>query len=99
MSEIIVEVDADIMELIPGFLNNRKKNLVAIEESMEAKDYEAIYQTAHKIKGSSALYGVADLSGLAKELEFAGRDKDLKKIEEYFNKMKEYLSQLKIESK
>ena len=99
MAEIIVKVDTDIMELIPGFMENRKKNIATINEAIIGNDWETVYQVAHKIKGSAGLYGLTELSSLAKELEFAGKEKNADKAIEYFKKIEEYVANLKIVSK
>jgi HPt (histidine-containing phosphotransfer) domain-containing protein len=95
--EIIVKVEEDIFELIPGFLENRKKNLVTIKSAVTDQDFELIYQTAHKIKGSAALYGFIALSDMAKEIESAGRNEDMSTVKEFLAKAENHLPRLKVE--
>ncbi len=38
--KIIVHVDNDLADLIPGYLANRKKDIIAIHDALEKKDLE-----------------------------------------------------------
>jgi HPt (histidine-containing phosphotransfer) domain-containing protein len=94
---MIIKVDSDIYELIPQFLEHKRKNLKDIENALENNDLETVYQIAHKIKGSSGLYGLKEMSEIAKSLEFAGRNLEKEKATQYFNQLSNHLENLQIE--
>ncbi|MFN3605220.1 MAG: Hpt domain-containing protein [Leptonema sp. (in: bacteria)] len=64
-----VEVSIELKELIPIFLEETKKNINLLNESIEKNDLEKIRFYSHRIKGSAASYGINRLSILAKNLE------------------------------
>jgi HPt (histidine-containing phosphotransfer) domain-containing protein len=72
-----VEIDADLADLIPGFLENRKKELVELKTLLQAKNFAALRAIGHKMKGTAGGYGFMRISELGKEIEIgadAGQD-------------------------
>ena len=69
-----VEIDSDLQDLIPQFLENRKKDIQLMEELVIKNDLTAIGQLAHKMKGASAGYGFAALSNISSQIETAARN-------------------------
>lgn len=61
--------DPDLKDLIPGYIENRHKDLRAIKEAYVKKDLKTIAALAHKIKGTAATYGFHELGNAAKTLE------------------------------
>jgi len=51
---ITVVVEEDLRELIPGYLENRRKDITTIREALAGSDYETIRSLGHKMKGSAA---------------------------------------------
>lgn len=76
MSKSIVEIDADLQDLVPQFVENRKKDIETLRELVQKDDLEAISQLAHKIKGAAAGYGFNELSDLAAQMEKASKTQD-----------------------
>lgn len=56
-NKIIVHIDPDIAELIPGFLQNRRNDVVTIRKLLEARDFKAIRIIGHSMKGAGGGYG------------------------------------------
>ena len=55
---------------------------------MKSGDSEAIASHAHAIKGAGRNLGVKSLSGIAGQLEFAGRENDLETTTSTFDELK-----------
>lgn len=87
-----VEIDPDIADLVPQFLENRNKDLLSLEELLISKNMNAISQLAHKIKGSAAGYGFAELSRIAAEMEVVAMGDDLSTIQKLYNEARDYLA-------
>lgn len=92
----IVEVESDLQDLIPNFINNRKKDLSDLRELVEAQDFTGIAQMAHRIKGSSAGYGFTRLSQLASELEAASKKHYSDDIPKIYAKMSTYFQNVEV---
>ena len=85
---IIVNIDADLKELIPQFLENRRRDIENLEMLLQQNDLAAIAMLAHKIKGTTAGYGFAELSEFASKLEKAAKNNDTEPIQDLILKMK-----------
>ncbi|MCX5849313.1 MAG: Hpt domain-containing protein [Deltaproteobacteria bacterium] len=88
--KIIVHVDNDLADLIPGYLFNRKKDIAAIHDALEKKDLETIRILGHSMKGSGGGYGFENITDIGMLIEKAakeGRDEDIllqiKRLEDY----------------
>ena len=49
---IVIRVDRDLEDLIPGFINNRRKDAESIADALKRKDYETIRVLGHGMKGA-----------------------------------------------
>ncbi|UOF00125.1 Hpt domain-containing protein [Bdellovibrio reynosensis] len=88
MSRVKVEIDADLQDLIPQFVENRKKDIATLEELVEKNDLTAISQLAHKIKGAAAGYGFNELSDLAAQMEQSAKAGDSSPLKDLVKKMR-----------
>ncbi|MCM0607211.1 MAG: Hpt domain-containing protein [Xanthomonadaceae bacterium] len=95
--KIVVKVDAEIKELIPGYLENRKKEIAELESYFSKKDFDAIAKIGHKLKGNAAGYGFIELGEIAIRLESASKKSDLNVVKNCIDSIKSYLSSIEIE--
>ena len=65
------------IELVNLFLSDTPERLHALSEAMEQRDPTALERAAHALKSSSANLGALELSALFRDIEAAGREKDL----------------------
>ncbi|MEK7845913.1 MAG: Hpt domain-containing protein [Nitrospinota bacterium] len=94
--KIIISIDADIKELMPGFLLNRQKDIKSIKEALEHNDYYNIQILGHSMKGSGSGYGLDTISDIGASLEKAAKERNSEDIKNLVNKLSEYLGQIKI---
>lgn len=80
--KIIVEVDEDLEDLIPGFLERRQQDLQIFQQALTKKDFTQIKQLAHTLKGTGGGYGFAELSDIGQQIEQAAASGDDAKIDE-----------------
>ena len=73
---IIVHADPEIADLIPGFLENRSKDIKAMSEALTQGDFETIRVLGHSMKGAGGSYGFDPITGIGKSLEQAAKDKE-----------------------
>ena len=78
--KIIVKVDSDLEELIPGFLKDWKKETKYMHEALEKNDYNTIIRTGHDMKGTGGACGFQDVTDMGGKLENAAKEKDLDTI-------------------
>lgn len=93
---IVVKVDPEIADLIPGFLHNRQKDIEKMEALLVDKDFEQIERLGHSMKGSGAGYGFDSISEIGASIEIAGKNKDIEVIKKGIEDLKDYLDRLEI---
>jgi len=95
--KIIIQVDPDLEELIPGFLENRIADIAKLRASLNDKDYANIQSIGHSTKGVGGGYGFDLMSELGAEIESAAKENDADKIGEKINQLDDYLQRIEIE--
>lgn len=94
--EIIVVVDDDLEELIPGYFENRRRDVAAIISALERNDFELIRSIGHKMKGSGGGYGFDRITEIGRDIEAAAKDSRSKDILEQANCLENYLNRVKV---
>ncbi|MFT7457897.1 MAG: HPt (histidine-containing phosphotransfer) domain-containing protein [Planctomycetota bacterium] len=94
--KIIVNVDEDLEELIPGFLENRNKDVQFLREALSTGDTAKLQSIGHSLKGVGGGYGFDGLSEIGASIESAAKDKDLGQIEGLVNDMADYLQRIDV---
>jgi len=94
--KIIVKVDPEIADLVPGFLKNREKDIEQMESYLAAKNFEEIERLGHSMKGSGAGYGFDGISEIGKSIEIAGKEQSIENIKKGIENLKDYLRRVEI---
>lgn len=93
---IEVGIDADLEPLIPGYLQNRRRDLVSLEQLLDAGDFEAIVRIGHGMKGSGGGYGFAWISELGARMETAAKSGDADAVRGQRRELEDFLDRLVI---
>ncbi len=96
LSKIPIDIDADLQELIPKFLDNRRIDILSLKSFINENDQTAIAHLAHKIKGSAAGYGFIGLSEMALDIENALKSHEPEKLPKIADEMTSYLEKIEI---
>lgn len=94
--KIKVKVPGYAVQLIPNFLENRKKDIKEIKESLKTKNFETIERLGHSMKGAGSIYGFDGVSELGKKIESSAKDKDLDEIKNNLAELEDYLNRVEI---
>src|SRR4030042_5989491 len=94
--KIIAHVDPDLADLIPGYLANRKKDIVAIHDALEKKDLETVRILGHSMKGSGGGYGFETITDIGMLLEKAANKARGEMIRLEIVRLGGYLRQIEI---
>ena len=98
MSEekIVVNVDEDLEELIPGFLENRNKDIQLLRDAISGNDIARVQSIGHSLKGVGGGYGFDGLSEIGASLEIAAKENNTSVIEEKIAALVDYLERVEI---
>jgi len=83
----LLEFEGDrefLLEVIVGFIENVKRQLVTIQKALDNGDAEVIRQEAHSIKGGAANLTAENLAKWAYDLELLGNSGNLSEAEAIF---------------
>jgi HPt (histidine-containing phosphotransfer) domain-containing protein len=94
--KIIVHVDPDLADLIPGYLANRKKDIVVIHDAIEKKDMDAVRTLGHSMKGSGGGYGFETITDIGMLMEMAAKEGRDEAIRLQVKRLEDYLHQIEI---
>jgi CheY-like chemotaxis protein len=67
----LVRVLASLADLVPGFLDGRRRDIDAIATALERSDYDNVRILGHNMKGSGAGYGFNRITEIGTSLEQA----------------------------
>ena len=93
---VIVSIDPDLEELVPGFLENRRKDAATLARAMQTGDLTVVCLLGHRMKGDGGGYGFQEISQIGEALEQAARREDWKVIAEKTESLTKFLAQVDV---
>jgi CheY-like chemotaxis protein len=96
MGPVHVQLDPDLAELIPAYLENRRRDVEAIAVALAHADYENVRTLGHNMKGSGAGYGLNRISEIGASLEQAAIHQELANISANAAELAGYLDGLRV---
>jgi hypothetical protein len=93
---VTVSIDPDLEELVPGFLENRRKDAVALARAVESRDAKTARLLGHRMKGDGGGYGFQEISQIGEALEQAAIDEDWKMIAEKVQVLTAFLAHVDV---
>lgn len=98
MSErILIQVDEDLEEIMPRYLEIRRKELLELEQAVESEDFEKIRMLGHKLKGTGSAYGLDELSRLGTLIEDKAMEKEMGDVPQLTSRVRLFLENLEVE--
>ncbi len=96
--EIVVSIEEDLENIVPGYLENRAGDVRAIERALEAGEggYDTVRIIGHSMKGTGGGYGFDELTEIGARLEVAGRAGDRGAIQRGLEELSSYLSRVRV---
>jgi HPt (histidine-containing phosphotransfer) domain-containing protein len=93
---VIVEVDGDLSDLIPGFLTRKRADMATILEAIARRDYAEVSRIAHRIAGEGGSYGFPLITETGRLLEQAATARDDSKLTMLARQLLGYMDRLEI---
>jgi hypothetical protein len=92
----VIEVEDDMKDVVPGYLEKRRAEIPVYNEALAASDFDAIKKLAHKMKGTGAGYGFPVLTELGATLEKAAIDGNAGQLAESLRQFAVYLESIEL---
>jgi HPt (histidine-containing phosphotransfer) domain-containing protein len=93
---IVVHVDPEIADLVPGFLENRRKDIKTMDAALKQGDFETIQILGHSMKGAGGSYGFDAVTDIGKALEQAALAKNAEGIRSAIRELSAYLNGVEV---
>lgn len=91
-----VRIDPELADLIPGFLENREKDVQTIRKAVERGDLEEVRILAHNMKGGGGGYGFDAITDIGAALELAVKKSDTHAILAQVAELSRYLALVEV---
>lgn len=91
-----VVVGKDLEDLVPVFMDNRKKEVETLRAALNALDFEQLRQLGHRMKGVGNSYGFSKVSELGKSIEDGARSGDRDALNAMIADYADYLARVKV---
>ncbi len=95
-NKITVFIDPDLQDLIPGFLENRSRDIGKLQTALEQSDLDTLKSIGHNLKGVGGGYGFQEISQLGAEIESSAKNGSIENISVFIIKFKDYLNNLEV---
>jgi HPt (histidine-containing phosphotransfer) domain-containing protein len=95
-ARIQVRVRPDIANLVPAFLDNRRREVTAIPGALQANDYGRIRSWAHNMAGTGGAFGFPTITEIGRAMEAAAKAVDGVTIKACADKLADYLRRVEV---
>ncbi len=96
LPRVTVEVEPDLIELIPAFLTRKNADLETLKDALAKGDLAAIGALGHRIKGEGGSFGFDAMSEIGAALEQAGKKGDGPSARQLIADLGEYLEKIDV---
>ncbi len=93
---IEIRVDADLADLIPGFLENRREDVLAITEAIVHGDIARVRIIGHSMKGTGGGYGFDAITEFGAILEQEAKALDIEAVRRTVARLEDYLERIEV---
>jgi len=93
---ITVFIDPGLEEIIPGFLENRRRDVQALETALQQNNLAQIRMIGHRMKGDGGGYGFDAISMMGDVLEQAAAREDRGAIRRYTAELIDFLARVTV---
>ena len=93
---IRIDVEPRLKELVPGFLEGRRRDLERLRQALHAGDLAAIRDVGQKIRCFSRVYGLEELTVLGEEIRCAAEECSTLRIVHLQGQLADYLARVEL---
>ncbi len=94
--DLNVELDKELEDIVPIFMENRKKDILELDQLLANQDFAGLQNIAHKLAGNAGSYGFHQLGKMAVEFEKACEIQNLEEIKSYCEEYKHFVNNVTI---
>ena len=96
MDTILVHAEPKLADLIPVFLQNCRKNVIAMLDALDRGDFETVEILGHGMRGAGGSYGFQPITDIGAALEQAAESADTNASRKWVGELSRYLDRVEI---
>jgi|YNPBryulayer2012_1023412.scaffolds.fasta_scaffold00263_6 HPt (histidine-containing phosphotransfer) domain-containing protein len=96
MKKIVVRIDAELQDIVPLFLENRRADVVKLTSALNAGALAEVHFIAHNLAGTGAGYGFDEISQIGYAICDAIRTGQLDSLPSLISRLAEYLDAVEV---
>lgn len=96
MDTILVRVEPKFADLIPVFLQNCRKNVIAMLDALDRGDFETVEILGHGMRGAGGSYEFQAITDIGAALEQAAESADTDASRKWVGELSRYLDRVEI---
>jgi CheY-like chemotaxis protein/HPt (histidine-containing phosphotransfer) domain-containing protein len=93
---ILVRADPKFADLIPAFLQNRRQNIIAIQDALDRGDFKTVQTLGHGMRGAGGSYGFQAITEIGAALEQAAGSADADASRKWIGELSTYLDRVEV---
>ena len=93
---ITVCVDQGLEDIIPGFLENRRRDVQTLESALQESNLTQIQVIGHRMRGDGGGYGFDAISMMGEALEQAAARQDRSAIRRHITELIDFLARVTV---
>lgn len=95
-NDIILYIDQDLEEIVPGFLENRRRDVQTLETALQENNLAQIQIIGHRMRGDGGGYGFDAISTIGAALEQAAAREDRDAIRRQIAELIDFLDRVTV---
>jgi PAS domain S-box-containing protein len=93
---ILVHANPQFTDLIPGFLQNRRQDVIVSLDALDRGDFETVESLGHGMKGAGGSWGFQGITDIGAALEQAAGSADIGASRKWVGELSRYLDRVEI---
>jgi CheY-like chemotaxis protein/HPt (histidine-containing phosphotransfer) domain-containing protein len=95
---ILVRANPQFADLIPGFLENRRKEVISMLDALDRADFGTVESLGHGMKGAGGSWGFQAITDIGAALEQAAASTDTEASRKWVGELSTYLDRVQVVS-
>ena len=93
---MLVRANPKLADLIPGFLQSRRHDVIAMLDALDGGDYAIVENLGHGMKGAGGMWGFQGITDIGAALEQAAESADNEGSRKWVGELTRYLDRVEI---
>lgn len=94
--DLTVQVDPEIADLVPMFLDNRREDVAAVRDALANGDLGAIEDLGHRMKGMGGAYGFDPVTDIGATIERLAGERRADELAPWVAALERYLDRVEL---